>query len=88
MPGGPNLYLNTHPSELQSADFIDSLRELRGDLPELQMTLEIHEAAVTETRLIRELRGVCASLESDWRTTTLAPANRACSNWPTSCRMC
>lgn len=56
LPGRPNLYLNTHPSELQSADLIDSLRELRNDLPALEMTLEIHEAAVTEIRLIRELR--------------------------------
>ncbi|MGE3241802.1 MAG: EAL domain-containing protein [Pirellulales bacterium] len=63
LPGHPNIYLNTHPSELQSAELVDSLRELRSDLPDLQMTLEIHEAAVTEIRLIRELRAMLGELE-------------------------
>lgn len=63
IPGPPNLFLNTHPSELQSPGLIDSLRELREDLPHLRMTLEIHEAAVTEVNMIKSLREVLRDLD-------------------------
>lgn len=63
LPGRPNLFLNTHPTELQQPGFIESLRELREDLPELRMTLEIHEAAVTETSLVRGLRTILRDLD-------------------------
>lgn len=63
IPGPPNLFLNTHPSELQSSGLVDSLRELREDLPSLRMTLEIHEAAVTEVSAIRSLREVLRDLD-------------------------
>lgn len=63
IPGAPNLFLNTHPSELQSPGLLDSLRELREDLPALRMTLEIHEAAVTEVGVIRELRHTLRDLD-------------------------
>ena len=66
--------LDTHPSELHTPGFVESLRD---DLPDLRMTLEIHEAAVTESKQIRELRAICASLTSVWRTTISAPDNRA-----------
>jgi EAL domain-containing protein (putative c-di-GMP-specific phosphodiesterase class I) len=56
LPGRPNLFLNTHPIELLTPGIIESLRELREDLPDLRMTLEVHEAAVTEINVIRELR--------------------------------
>ena len=86
LPGRPNLFLNTHPSELHSPGFVESLHELRNDLPDARMTLEIHEAAVTEIMLIRELRRFCVSLTSVWLTTISAPGNRDCSSWRTSCR--
>jgi EAL domain-containing protein (putative c-di-GMP-specific phosphodiesterase class I) len=63
IPGPPNLFLNTHPSELQSPGLIDSLRELREDLPNLRLVLEIHEAAVTEINVIRALREALRDLE-------------------------
>lgn len=63
LPGTPTLFLNTHPSELHTPGFVDSLRELREDLPDLRMTLEIHEAAVTEIELIRELRANLRELD-------------------------
>ncbi len=63
IPGTPNLFLNTHPSELQAPGLMDSLRELREDLPHLRMTLEIHEAAVTEVSVIRELRQTLRDLD-------------------------
>jgi EAL domain-containing protein (putative c-di-GMP-specific phosphodiesterase class I) len=63
LPDRPNLFLNTHPSELHEPGFVESLSELRDDLPDLRMTLEIHEAAVTEIRLIRELRAILRELD-------------------------
>ncbi len=63
LPGSPNLFLNTHPSELQSPGLVEALRELREDLPYLRMTLEIHEAAVTEIGVIRALRNTLKDLD-------------------------
>jgi EAL domain-containing protein (putative c-di-GMP-specific phosphodiesterase class I) len=63
LPDKPNLFLNTHPSELQTPELIQSLRELRDDFPDLHMTLEIHEAAVTEINAIRELRAILKDLD-------------------------
>ena len=63
LPGAPNLFLNTHPSELQSPGLVEALRELRDELPSLHMTLEIHEAAVTEINVIRELRSTLRDLD-------------------------
>jgi EAL domain-containing protein (putative c-di-GMP-specific phosphodiesterase class I) len=39
------------------------MRELREDLPDLRMTLEIHEAAVTDTHLIRDLYATLRELD-------------------------
>lgn len=63
IPGTPNLFLNTHPTELHSRELIQSLRELREDLPHLRLTLEIHEAAVTEISSIKELRAELRDLD-------------------------
>ncbi len=49
-------YLNTHPAELKSARLFDSLTVLRRDYPETQIALEVHEAAVTSTSFLRDLR--------------------------------
>jgi EAL domain-containing protein (putative c-di-GMP-specific phosphodiesterase class I) len=59
---GANLFLNTHPAELREPGLVASLRELRclaGDRP---LTLEIHEAAVTNVDSIRELRTTLCDL--------------------------
>ena len=63
LPDEPNLFLNTHPSELSLPGFVESLESLRDDLPDVPMTLEIHEAAVTETALIGELRAILFELD-------------------------
>jgi EAL domain-containing protein (putative c-di-GMP-specific phosphodiesterase class I) len=55
LPGLPNLFLNTHPVELTDSELIESLRELRVLAPNQPLTLEIHEAAVTDLALMREL---------------------------------
>ena len=50
-----NLFLNTHPAELGEAALIESLREVRASAPEQPLTLEIHEAAVTDPKATHEL---------------------------------
>ena len=57
-----NLFVNTHPSELDRPEFYDSLRELRKVAPEQTITLEIHEGASTNLTMMRELCAVLADL--------------------------
>lgn len=63
LPGDPQLFVNTHPSELLEQGVLEfSLRELRERMPEARIVLEIHEAAVTCARQMRELRALLADL--------------------------
>ena len=55
-----NLFVNTHPCELDRPEFYDSLKDLREVAPEQMITLEIHEGASTNLAMMREL---CAVLE-------------------------
>jgi EAL domain-containing protein (putative c-di-GMP-specific phosphodiesterase class I) len=50
------LYLNTHPSELNDPELLASLRALQAKFPDVSMVLEIHEAAVTSVPALSELR--------------------------------
>jgi EAL domain-containing protein (putative c-di-GMP-specific phosphodiesterase class I) len=52
----PALFLNTHPSELSEPGLLDSLVDLRRQMPHQPLTLEIHEAAVVKAARIAELR--------------------------------
>lgn len=56
LPGIPNLFVNTHPTELGTPELVPSMRMLRDLYPEVPLTLEIHEAAVTSPAAIGELR--------------------------------
>lgn len=51
-----NLFLNTHPKETGTERLYDSLVAIRTLVPKLQITLEIHEAAVTDSASMRVLR--------------------------------
>jgi EAL domain-containing protein (putative c-di-GMP-specific phosphodiesterase class I) len=63
LPGNPLLFANTHPAELQEDGVLEfSLRELRESAPSARMVLEIHEAAVTCVKQMRELRAVLNEL--------------------------
>ncbi|MCY2974536.1 MAG: EAL domain-containing protein [Planctomycetota bacterium] len=56
LPDMNRMYLNTHPLELDRDDLVRNVaatREYAGDMP---ITLEIHEAAVTNPVAMRELR--------------------------------
>ncbi len=55
-----NLFVNTHPSELDRPEFYDSLKILRGSAPNQTITIEIHEAASTNLKMMKEL---CAFLD-------------------------
>lgn len=54
LPGFP-LFVNTHPKETFALTFFDSLRRLRTQLPDLDLVVEIHETAVTDSARLREL---------------------------------
>jgi EAL domain-containing protein (putative c-di-GMP-specific phosphodiesterase class I) len=56
LPGAPNLFLNTHPAELSDGGLLESLVELRDAFPCQALTLEIHEAAITDLEQMRKLR--------------------------------
>jgi EAL domain-containing protein (putative c-di-GMP-specific phosphodiesterase class I) len=55
-----NLFVNTHPKELDRPEFYESLRLLRETAPEQMITIEIHEAASTNMNMMREM---CAVLQ-------------------------
>ena len=56
LPPGLNIFLNTHPIELAKDGLHQSLIDLRRQAPDLNITLEIHEAAITNASLILKLR--------------------------------
>jgi EAL domain-containing protein (putative c-di-GMP-specific phosphodiesterase class I) len=52
----PQLFLNTHPVELERPGLLDSLAELRLLAPNVGLVLEIHESALAQTNFIAWLR--------------------------------
>ena len=58
-----NLFVNTHPKELGQPRLYESLAEIREAAPQRKITLEIHEAATTDLRMMMELRDVLDSLD-------------------------
>lgn len=57
-PAGCNLFVNTHPKEIVTERFLQSLYELRASVPAQKLTVEIHEAAVTDRAEMLTLRRV------------------------------
>ena len=56
IPTTPNLYVNTHPEELKKDGLIQSMASLRHAYPEQEITLEIHESAISEPSQMIQLR--------------------------------
>jgi EAL domain-containing protein (putative c-di-GMP-specific phosphodiesterase class I) len=52
----PHLFLNTHPCELQTQTLLESCEALRRSAPNHRITVEIHEAAITEVAEMAALR--------------------------------
>jgi EAL domain-containing protein (putative c-di-GMP-specific phosphodiesterase class I) len=55
-PSIPELFLNTHPAELEDDRLIRSLQDLRNNFPRTPMALEIHEFAVTDPTRMRSIQ--------------------------------
>ena len=51
-----HLFLNTHPSELQFPGFMASLEEVRSAAGDNPVTLEVHEASITDPAQMRKLK--------------------------------
>ena len=58
-----NLFVNTHPTELDRPELYQALQDLRAVAPEQMITLEIHEAASTNMTMMTELRAVLNDLD-------------------------
>ena len=52
----PQLFLNTHPLELERPGLLESLEELRFLGPHVGLVLEIHESTLAQTEFIQRLR--------------------------------
>lgn len=52
----PHLFLNTHPDELATRGFSNWLDKLRDLAPTQPLTLEVHEAAITDMADLKDLR--------------------------------
>ena len=62
-PKNQILFFNTHPSELLGNGLVTSLEILRKHAPDQAMTLEIHEAAVTNLKAMAELHAQLKDLQ-------------------------
>lgn len=56
LPNPVQIFVNTHPLELERPDLIETMRQVRELASGLPITLEIHEAAVTNPDAMRVLR--------------------------------
>ena len=60
---GSRYFLNTHATELETPQLIESLRQLRNDFPHIAIVLEIHEAAITSVKYLTELVTILNDME-------------------------
>lgn len=58
LPNAPHLYLNTHPAEFAKESAWDWVRQLRQSVPSQRLTIEIHEAAITDVAGIIRFRAL------------------------------
>ncbi len=63
LAGPPHVFMNMHPRELADGGLPDSLKQLRDGHPMQRMTLEIHEAAVTDAAKMSEIRHLLTELD-------------------------
>jgi len=55
-PQPPHIYLNTHPVELACDGFLELMESLRRIAMSQEITIEIHEAAVTNAQTMKEIK--------------------------------
>jgi len=58
-----NLFVNTHPKELDHPELYDSLAIMRDIAPDQKITLEIHEGASTNMNMMQKLCAVLKDLD-------------------------
>ncbi|OYP32945.1 EAL domain-containing protein [Rhodopirellula sp. MGV] len=64
LPPRPKLFVNTHPKEMENAaQLIDSLVKVRQISDNTDLVLEIHEASVTNRKVMRELSAAVTELD-------------------------
>ena len=59
----PHLFVNTHPREVCEEGLIESMREIRKLRPKQAITLEIHEAAITDVDQMLELQQALTEMD-------------------------
>ena len=57
------LYLNTHPAELERPELLESVQILRREYPQQKLVLEVHESGVTSIDFLRNLRAALNELD-------------------------
>ena len=63
LPGAFHIFVNTHPSELNDLQQLaTSLEVVRNEYPDQQLTLEIHESAISSPASMGEIRSVLRDL--------------------------
>lgn len=64
IPGQPNLFVNTHPKEMEDVKkLIDSLVQVRRMCGKMDLVLEIHEASITNRKVMQELSAAVIDLD-------------------------
>jgi EAL domain-containing protein (putative c-di-GMP-specific phosphodiesterase class I) len=63
MPRSLRFFFNTHPSELRELGLLEAVEELRTEFPQVAMTLEIHEAVITDPGTMRGIKSRLADLD-------------------------
>lgn len=59
----PHLFVNTHPREMREEGLIESMRDIRKLRPSQPLTLEIHEASITDIDQMMELRAALQDID-------------------------
>ncbi|MCA9132602.1 MAG: EAL domain-containing protein [Planctomycetales bacterium] len=63
LPHNSTLFVNTHPLEIRQEGLVDSMARARQLSSEVPLILEVHEAAITDPREMRELRAQLKELD-------------------------
>lgn len=63
MSSSLRFFFNTHPAELRELGLLKAVEELRTEFPQVAMTLEIHEAVVTDPGTMRGIKSRLADLD-------------------------
>ncbi len=64
LPDTPMLFVNTHPKEMENCrGLIESIANVRPVVGDVQLVLEIHEAAVTDRHDMRELSAALLDMD-------------------------